>query len=70
MNSTRKKRQSNTVLLSQLDAFYRDIIIENVASDRQQNVVVDEGTVDQEFIVNNTDCNLTTNENPVNVQTF
>ena len=70
MNSTRKKRQSNTRLFCQLDDFYHDIIMKNAANDRQQNVVVKQGTVDQEFTVTNTDSNLRTNENPVNVQTL
>ena len=54
MVSTRRKRQSTRRLLSQLDDFDRDIKIETAASDRQQNVVVNEGTVNQEFIDNNT----------------
>ena len=49
MVSTRKKRQSNKKLLSQLDGFDQDIIIGNAASERQENVVVNEGTNDQDF---------------------
>ena len=42
MVSTRKKRQSNKRLLSQLDDFDQDIIIGNATSDRQENVVANE----------------------------
>ena len=51
MVSTRKKRQSNKRLLSQLDDFDQDMIIGNAASERQENVVVNEGTNDQDFTV-------------------
>ena len=70
MVSTRKKLQSNRRLLRQLDDLDRNIIFGNAASDRQQNVVVNEGTNDQEFTVNNTDNNLAVNENLVNVKTL
>ena len=43
MVPTRKKRQSNRRLLSQLDDFDRDMIIGNAVSERQQNIVVNEG---------------------------
>ena len=46
MNSTRKKRQSNRRLLSQLVDFDQDMIIGNAASERQENVVVNKGTND------------------------
>ena len=45
MVSTRKKRQSNKSLLSQLDDFDQDVIIGNTASERRENVVVNEGVV-------------------------
>ena len=51
MVSTRKKRQSNRKLLSQLDDFDQDMIIGNVVSDRQENIVVNEGTIAQDFTV-------------------
>ena len=51
MVSTRKKRQSNKRLLSQLDDFDRDMIIGNAVSERQENDVVNEGTNDQDFTV-------------------
>ena len=47
MFSTRKKRQSNKRLLNQLDDFDRNIFIGIAASDREENVVVNKGTVDQ-----------------------
>ena len=67
---TRKKRQSNRRLLSQLDDLDQDVIIGYAASGRQQNVVVNDGTIDQEFTVNNNGSNLTASENAVNVQTL
>ena len=44
MVSTRKKRQSNKRLLSQLDDFDRDMIIGNAVSERLENAVANEGT--------------------------
>ena len=55
MVSTRNKRQSNKSLLSQLDDFDQDMIFGNAASDRQESVMVNEGTV---------------NENALNVKTL
>ena len=50
MVSTRKKRQSNKRLLSELDDFDQDMIIGNAVSERQENAVVNEGsTNDREF---------------------
>ena len=60
MVSTRKKRQSNRRLLSQLDDFDQDLFSGNAENDREQYVVVNENTVDQEFVVNNTGENLMT----------
>ena len=51
MVSTRKKRQSNKRLLSQLDDFDQDMIIGNAVSERQENAVVNEGTNDRDFTV-------------------
>ena len=51
MVSTRKKRQSKRRLLSQLDDFDQDMIIGNAVSERQENVVVNEGTNDRNFTV-------------------
>ena len=44
MVSTRKKRQSNRRLLSQLDDFDQDMVIGNAASARREKFVVIEGT--------------------------
>ena len=69
MVPTCKKRQSNRKLLSQLDDFDHNIIIRNAASDKQENFVVNEGNVEQELTVENTNCNLTANENLMNMKT-
>ena len=70
MVSTRKKRQSNRRLLSQLDDFYQDVIIGNAASERQENVVVNEGTNDLDFTVSISNNNTALNESTVNVKTL
>ena len=54
--------------LIQSHNFDQDVIVGNVASSRHENVVVNEGTVDQEITVNNTASNLKTNEKSVNLQ--
>ena len=48
MVSTRKRRQSNRKLLSRLDDFDQDQdrVIGNAASERQEYIVVHEGTND------------------------
>ena len=51
MVSTRKKRQSNRRLFSQLDDFDQDMIIGSTVSERQENIVVKEGTNVQDFTV-------------------
>ena len=51
MVSSRKKRQSNRRLLSQLDNFDQNIIIGNTVSDWKENNTVNQGTADQEFTV-------------------
>ena len=68
MVSTRKKRQSNRRLLSQIDDFDRDVIIGNAVNGGQQNVVVNKGTTDGEITVNNSDSSSANNEITVNVQ--
>ena len=68
MVSTRMKRQSNTRLLSQLDDFDRDVIIGNAASERQENIVVSEGTNDRDFIVGTSSINIAINESTVNAK--
>ena len=70
MVSTRKKRQSNRRLLSQLDDFDHNVIIGNATSERQKSFVVFEGTNDQLFTVCTSSNGLTTNENTVKVKTL
>ena len=70
MVSTRKKRQSNKRLLSQLDDFDQDMIIGNAASERQENVVVKEGTNDRDFTVSNSSNSTAVNESAINVKTL
>ena len=70
MVSTRKKRQSNRRLLSQLDGFDQDTIIGSAASERQENIVANEGTSDRDFTVGTSNNNSTINENAMNVKTL
>ena len=70
MVSTRKKRQSNKRLLSQLDDFEQDVFIGNAASKRQENVAVNEGTNDQEFTVGTSYDSSTVNGNSMSVKTL
>ena len=70
MVSTRKKRQSNKKLLSQLDDFDQDMIIGNAARERQENVVVNEGTNDQAFTVGTSNVSSIVDENALNVRTL
>ena len=70
MVSTRKKRQSNKRLLSQLDDFDQDMIIGNAASERQEITVVNEGTNDREFTVSTSNNDSVVNQNMVNVKTL
>ena len=70
MVSTRKKRQSNKRLLSQLDDFEQDVFIGNAASKRQENVAVNEGTNDQEFTVGTSYDSSTVNGNAMSVKTL
>ena len=70
MVSTRKKRQSNKRLLSQLDDFDQDMIVGNTASERQENVVVNEGTNDQDLTVGTSNVSTAMNKNAMTVKTF
>ena len=70
MVSTRKKRQSNRRLLSQLDVFDQQVIIGNAASERQGNIMVNGGTNDRSFTAGTSDKNLATNEDTVIVKTL
>ena len=67
---TRKKKQSSRMLLSQLDDFDQDMIIGNAASERQENVVVNKGTNDQDFTISTSSNNTAVNESTVNVRTL
>ena len=70
MVSTRKKRQSNKRLLSQLDDFDLDMIIGNAVSERQENVVVNEGTNDRDFTVGASNNDSIVNGNAMSVKTL
>ena len=70
MVSTRKKRQSNRRLLSQLDDFDQDMIIGNAVSERQENTVVNEGTNDQDFTVGTSSNDPIVNVNAMSVKTL
>ena len=70
MVSTRKKRQSNKRLLSQLEDFDQDMIIGNAVSERQENVVVSEGTNDRNFTVGTSSNDSTVNGNAMSVKAF
>ena len=69
MVSTRKKRQSNRRLLRQLDDFDQDMIIDNDVSERQENVVVNEGTNDRVFTVGTSNNSSVINGNAMSVKT-
>ena len=51
MVSTRKKRQSNRRLISQLDEFDQDMFIGKAVSERQEKIVVNQGTNYLDFTV-------------------
>ena len=70
MVSTRKKRQSNKRRLGQLEDFDQDMIIGNAASERQENVAVNEGIDDQDFTVGTSNVSSIINENALNVKTL
>ena len=70
MVSTRKKRQSNKRLFSQLDDFDQDMITGNAASERQEKVVVNEDTNDRDFTVSNSSNNTAVNESAMNGKTL
>ena len=68
MVSTRKKRQSNKRLLSQLDDFGQDMIIGNAVSERRENVVVNEGTNDRDFAVGTSNNDSVVNGNALSMK--
>ena len=70
MVSTRKERQSNRRLLTQLDDFDEDLNIGNTMSDRQENTTVNESTAKREYTVGNSDGATAVNENVVNLETL
>ena len=70
MVSTRKKRQSNKRLLSQLDDFDRDMIIGNDVSERQENVVLNKSTDDRDFTVGTSNNDSVVNGNAMSVKTL
>ena len=70
MVSTRKKKQSNRTLLSQLDDFDQGMIIGSTASERSEDIVVNDGTNDQDFTVGTSSNNLTINESASSVKTL
>ena len=70
MVSTRKKRQSNRRLLSQLDDFDQDMIIGNAVSEIQENTVVNEGTNDRDFTVGTSSNDPIVNANAMSVKTL
>ena len=69
MVSTRKRRQSNKRLLSQLDNFDQDMIIGNAVSERQENTVVNEGIDDRDFTVGTSSNDPVVNANAMSVKT-
>ena len=70
MVSTRKKRQSNRRLLSQLEDFDQDMIIGNAVSERQEKAVVNEGTNDRDFTVGISNNDSDINGNAMRVKTL
>ena len=67
---TRKKRQSNRRLLSQLDDFDQDMIIGNAASERQENTVVNGSSNDRDFTVGTSKNDSVVNGNAMSVKTL
>ena len=70
MVSTRKKRQSNKRLLSQLDDFDQDMIIGNTVRESQENAVVNEGTNDRDFTVGTSNDDSVINGNVMSMKTL
>ena len=70
MVSTRKKKQSNSRLLSQLDDFDQDMIIGNAVGEKQENTVVNEGTNGRVFTVGTSNDSSIVNGNAMSVKTL
>ena len=69
MVSTRKKRQSNRRLLSELNDFDQDMMIGNAVSERRENAVVNEGTNDQHSTIGTSSNKSVVNGDATNVKT-
>ena len=70
MVSTRKRRQSNRRLLSQLDDFDQDMIIGNATSGRHETIEINESTSDRDFTEGASSYNTAINEITVNMKTL
>ena len=70
MVSTRKKKQSNKRCLNQFDYFDQGMVIGKAASERQENVVADEGANDRDFTAGTSSNNSAVNGNAMNVKTM
>ena len=70
MVSTRKKRQSNRRLHSQLGDFDQNMIIGNAASERQENTVVNGSTDDRDFTVGTSNNDSVVDGNAMSVKTL
>ena len=68
MISRCKKKHSNRRLLSQLDDFDQDMTIGNTASERQEKIVLIEGTNDRDFTVGTSSSNTAIIESMVTVK--
>ena len=68
MVSTRKKRQSNRGLLSQLDDLDEDMIIGKAVCEKQEITVDNEGSNDRDFTVGISGCNSVVDGNAMNVK--
>ena len=70
MVSTRKKRQSNKRLLSQIDDFDQDMIIGNTVRESRENAAVNEGTNDRDFTVGTSNDDSVINGNVMSMKTL
>ena len=70
MVSSRKKKQSNRKLHSQLDDIDQDTVIGNAVSERQVIAVVNEGTNDRDFTVDTSNNSPVVNGNAMSVKTL
>ena len=70
MVCTRKKRQPNRRLLSQLDDFDQDMNIGNAASERQENTVVNGSNDGRDFTINTSNNDSVVNGNAMSVKTL